>query len=133
MHLAGKGTWGNRRFCRLTDRIWPAADVQALDLMNMECPYCPHNIELDGQKHLICPECRSEIYLDKNNFIERAIREKGRAPKSMFFIFSAFVILGAAWLISGKSINHNFLAVMFFLFVGTLFACKLILSVKRPS
>jgi hypothetical protein len=96
----------------------------------MECPYCLTNLELNGQKQLMCPECRSEIFLDKDNYIERAIRKNGRTPKSTLFIWFAFIFLGAALIIFGESINSNFFPMIYFLFVGILFANLFILGCK---
>ena len=96
----------------------------------MECPYCLTKIEPNGQKHLNCPACKAGIFLDRDNLLESAERDKSRLPKSTLFIWLAFLFLGLIIIIFGEGINSIFFPMIYFLFIGILFTNYLILALK---
>jgi len=97
--------------------------------MRMECPYCLNKIDPRGQKHFECPQCRSEIFLSEDNYLDTAIRFKG-TRKSTSIIWIAFIFLGAVTIIFGEGINSIYFPMIYFLFLGVLFANYFVLACK---
>ena len=96
----------------------------------MECPYCLKEIEPNDRRHLICAGCKAELFLDRDNYVESALRDKSRLPKSTLFIWFAFLFLGLIIIIFDEGINSIFFPMIFFLFIGILFANYFILALK---
>jgi hypothetical protein len=95
----------------------------------MECPYCLKKIDPKGQKHFECTQCGSEIFLSNDNYLATAIRFKG-TRKSTVVIWIAFIFLGAVIVIFGDGINSIYFPLLYFLFLGVLFANYFILAFK---
>ena len=96
--------------------------------MNIECPYCFKNIDPDGQNHLECPDCKSEILINKDGFLDSAIRYKGSTPKSTSIIWIVFIILGTAINFFDEGVKSKFFPMICFLFIGILFGNFFILG-----
>lgn len=110
--------------------FWHAAYLLALEIINMECPYCLKKVNPNGQTRLECPDCKSEIFLSEDGYLDRAIRFKGASPKSTWIILFAFIILVAFFIIFGEGINSKYFPMTYFFFIGILFTNYFILACK---